>query len=98
MGPNYQTIPGQGALPRTGGNVNIILLSDNNTCLGVEDYLVKYIKAYGTITNLEDWARHNGLSGKWVREVARSAEQKGLLKIEQIKNQVGRPCKISLRE
>jgi hypothetical protein len=74
--------------------MNIILLGDNNTCLGVEEYLIKYVKAYGEIINLEQWAKRNGLSGKWVRAAARSAEQKGIVKIEKIQNKVGRPCRI----
>jgi hypothetical protein len=77
--------------------MNIIQI-DRDIALGVEQFLLKYLKANGSITNLEEWAFQQQLNPKWVRTCAHSAADKGLIKIEQLPNLSGRPVRVTLLE
>jgi hypothetical protein len=76
--------------------MNIILIDQAGACMGVEEYLVHYLQAYGEIINLDRWARNNRLNPKWVREVTHLAELKGLVRVDHVPDQIGRPCKVTL--
>jgi hypothetical protein len=75
--------------------MNIFLLDQDGVCMGVEEYLLRYLQSYGEIINLEKWARIHRLDPGWVREVAHKAEGKGLISLDHPRKK-GNPCRVTL--
>jgi len=74
------------------------LEGDDGIYIGVEGYLVHYVKAYGNIVSLDQWAHLNGLNPWWVRECAHRAAEKKLIKLTRLNNAVGKPYQVSIFE
>jgi hypothetical protein len=68
------------------------------TSRGVEEYIVNYVKAYGHITSLDQWAHECGISPWYARQCAHAAERKRLVKLTRLCDIPGRPYKVTLLE
>jgi hypothetical protein len=61
---------------------------------GVEDYLVHYVRTYGSIVSLDLWAHELGITPFWVRRCAHNAERAGKLKLIRMQSVSGRPYRV----
>ena len=61
---------------------------------GVEAYLVNYVKIHGRIICLDQWAHDMGITSWYARLCAHRAEEKGLLRLVQLKSKAGKPYQV----
>jgi hypothetical protein len=65
---------------------------------GVEEWLVNYVRQYGHITCLENWALERELTPWYVQACAHAAARKGLLRMTRLENRPGQPYKVTLAQ
>lgn len=71
---------------------------DPDVCLGVEGYILQYLKAYGEIVSLDRWAHKHGLTPWWVRQCAHNAAAKKQVQLTRMPSLRGNPYKVTLLE
>ena len=62
---------------------------------GVEEWLVNYVRQYGHITCLENWADERDLTPWYVQSCAHIAAKKGLVKLTRLQDRPGRPIMVT---
>ena len=71
---------------------------DPRVVKGVEEFIVEMVNNHGPITSLDQWAHEWELAPWWVRLCVLRAAAKGLVKLERLEHNVGRPYQVSSLE
>jgi hypothetical protein len=61
---------------------------------GITQYIICYVRRYGSIVSLDQWAHELGISPYWARQCARQAAAQGKLKLTRMNELWGRPYKV----